>query len=151
VIDVPRSTIYAAFLDGDAVATWLAPGNMTGRVHTFEPHEGGTFRISLTYHDVAESPDGKGGKSSDDTDTFEGKIAELVPDEKIVWVTVFESDDPAFAGEMTLTWRMVDVEGGTKVTVLCENIPPGIRPEDNEDGTRSSLQKLAEYVAHGNE
>jgi len=32
------------------------------------------------------------------------------------------------------------------VTILFENIPPGIRPEDNEAGSRSSLEKLARYV-----
>ena len=37
-------------------------------------------------------------------------------------------------------------DGGTEVTVLFEHIPPGIRPEDNDAGTRSSLEKLARYV-----
>jgi len=34
----------------------------------------------------------------------------------------------------------------TKVTILFKNIPPGIRPEDNEAGTQSTLDKLARYV-----
>lgn len=33
-----------------------------------------------------------------------------------------------------------------EVTILFENIPPGIRPEDNDAGARSSLKKLARYV-----
>ena len=37
-------------------------------------------------------------------------------------------------------------EGGTEVTILFEGIPPGIRPEDNEAGCISSLEKLARYV-----
>ena len=36
--------------------------------------------------------------------------------------------------------------GGTLVTIQFSNIPPGIRPEDNEEGTRSSLEKLALYI-----
>jgi len=36
--------------------------------------------------------------------------------------------------------------GGTEVTIAFEHIPPGIRPEDNDAGTRSSLAKLARYV-----
>lgn len=146
VIKAPRTAVYEAFMDADAVATWLAPGTMKGRVHTFEPREGGEIRMSLTYQDVTESPDGKGGKSSSDTDTFTGKFSELVPDEKVVWITEFESEDPDFAGEMTLTWSFVDADGGTEVTVLCENIPRGIRPEDNEEGSRSSLDKLAAFL-----
>jgi Activator of Hsp90 ATPase homolog 1-like protein len=40
-----------------------------------------------------------------------------------------------------------DRDGGTEVTILFENIPPGIRPEDNEAGAQSSLERLARYVA----
>ena len=40
-----------------------------------------------------------------------------------------------------------EAEGaGTKVTILFKNIPSGIRPEDNEAGTESTLEKLARYV-----
>ena len=58
----------------------------------------------------------------------------------------FESDQPEFAGEMRTTWSLVDKDGGTEVTVFMENIPTGIRLEDNELGSRQSLQKLAAYV-----
>lgn len=146
VIKASRQAVYQAFLNADAVATWLAPDNMKGKVHTFDPREGGEIRMSLTYQDVTETPDGQGGKSSADTDTFQGRFSELIPDEKIVWLTEFESEDPAFAGEMKLTWSLVDAEEGTEVTVLCENIPPGIRPEDNEAGSQSTLQKLAAFL-----
>jgi hypothetical protein len=44
---------------------------------------------------------------------------------------------------MRITFSLVDIDGGTEVLVLCEDIPKGVRPEDNEMGCRSSLQKLA--------
>jgi uncharacterized protein YndB with AHSA1/START domain len=120
MIKAPRRTVYAAFLDRDAIASWLAPETMTGRVHTFDPREGGIFRMSFTYQNPEDS---QRGKTSEDTDTFEGRFVELVPDEKIVWVTEFESQDPGFAGEMRITFRLADAEGGTEVCVLCEDIP----------------------------
>jgi hypothetical protein len=41
-----------------------------------------------------------------------------------------------------------EVEGvGTKVTISFRNIPPGIRPEDNEKGTDLTLEKLSNFVA----
>jgi len=36
--------------------------------------------------------------------------------------------------------------GGTEVTLLFENLPLGLRPEDNEEGSRQSLEQLARYV-----
>jgi uncharacterized protein YndB with AHSA1/START domain len=140
VIRAPRSKVYQAFLDPVAVAAWLAPDNMQSRVHTFDPREGGQFRISLTYQDPDEA---QRGKTSAHTDTYHGRFEKLVPDEKIVEVIEFESDDPGFAGEMTMTVTLSDVPGGTELTLLYENVPSGIRPEDNEAGSRSSLQKLA--------
>jgi uncharacterized protein YndB with AHSA1/START domain len=143
VIKASRKAVYQACLDPDALARWRVPDNMTGRVHAFEAREGGTYRMSLTYQDPAHSP---GGKTSRDTDTFHGRFVELVPDEKIVEVVAFESRDPGFAGEMKITTRLTDTGEGTRIAILCEGIPPGIRPEDNETGCRQSLQKLAALV-----
>jgi uncharacterized protein YndB with AHSA1/START domain len=86
---------------------------------------------------------GRAGQDTADTDTFEGRFVELVRDEKIAETIVFEADDPKFAGEMILTAGLTDVDGGTEVTMLHENLPTGVRPEDNELGTTISLRKLA--------
>ncbi len=143
VIHAPRKAIYQAFLDPEAVAAWLAPDTMRGRVHAFDPREGGRFRISLTYQNPG---DAQRGKTAGDTDTYHGRFITLVPYEKIVEVIQFETQAPGFAGEMTLTVRLAEVEGGTEVSLLYENVPAGIRPEDNEAGSRQSLQKLAALV-----
>ena len=44
--------------------------------------------------------------------------------------------------EVTFEYR----DNGTKVTFLFKDIPKGIKPEDNEAGTISTLEKLAHYV-----
>lgn len=143
IIRAPRRALYEAFLDPDALASWRAPETMTARVHEFDAREGGAYRMSLTYTDPERSP---GGKTSDHTDTFQGRFVELAPHEKIVELVEFESPDPAFAGEMKMTTTFAETATGTEVTVLCEDLPPGIRPEDNELGCRESLQNLARLV-----
>jgi hypothetical protein len=35
------------------------------------------------------------------------------------------------------------VSGGTEVALLFTNLPPGLRAEDNEAGSRLSLEQLA--------
>jgi len=139
-INAPRKAVYQAFLDPVSLASWLPPETMTGKVHQFEPWVGGKLRMSLVYQDPQQSPS---GKTSEDTDTFEGRFVELVPDEKVVWAVTFDSQDPGFAGEMRITWNLADAAEATEVTVRCENIPQGVRPEDNEMGSRSSLRNLA--------
>ncbi|WP_317890809.1 SRPBCC domain-containing protein [Paenibacillus arenilitoris] len=58
----------------------------------------------------------------------------------------FQSDDPDFAGEMMMTWTLTAVPEGTAVTVVCENVPAGIRKEDHDAGLKSSLENLAEFI-----
>jgi uncharacterized protein YndB with AHSA1/START domain len=143
IIKAPRSAVYQACLDPDALASWRVPDNMTGHMHVFDARAGGTFRMSLTYNDRDQSP---GGKTSEGTDTFQGRFIELIPDEKIVEVIEFESQDLRFAGEMKMTTSLYDTGQGTEITVRCEGIPAGIRPEDNEAGTEQAMQKLAKLL-----
>jgi uncharacterized protein YndB with AHSA1/START domain len=146
IVKGPREAVYGAFLDPNAVARWLPPNGMVGQIHAFNPQEGGKFRMSLTYMDRQDRPP---GKTSEDTDTFEGRFVEMRPYEKIVWAVDFESDQSDFAGRMTITWSFADNDEGTEVTALCENIPQGISLEDNELGSRLSLQKLAAFIEQG--
>ncbi len=96
LVHAPRAAVYRAFVEADAVATWLAPDNMRGQVHAFEPHAGGMIRMSLTY--LNQSDVGR-GKTSADTDTFEGRFVELVPNQKIVQVFTFESISRSSPGQ----------------------------------------------------
>lgn len=144
IVKAPRAAVYRACLDPYALASWRVPDNMTAHVHVFDAREGGAFRMSLIYKDSEPSP---GGKTSEGTDTFQGRFAQLVADEKIVEVIEFESQDPGFAGEMRMTTTLADTDEGTEVTVLCEGIPAGVRPEDNQAGTEQALRKLAALFA----
>jgi len=44
---------------------------------------------------------------------------------------------------LALTVRFEEVSGGTEVTLVFRNLPPGLRAEDNEAGSRLSLAQLA--------
>jgi uncharacterized protein YndB with AHSA1/START domain len=143
-VRAPRSAVYRALLDAQAVATWMVPPGMTSEIHCFEAHEGGAFRISLTYDSPARA-----GKTSAQTDTFHGRFVTLVPDERVAEVVEFETDDPAMQGAMRITFDLVDAGDGTDVVAVHEDLPPGLSPEDNEQGWRLSLAKLAALVESG--
>jgi uncharacterized protein YndB with AHSA1/START domain len=140
-VNAPRAAVYRALVDANAVATWMVPDNMTSEVHVFEAHEGGAFRVSLTYKAATET-----GKTTAHTDTYHGRFVTLVPDERVVETIEFESADAAMHGEMTVTLTLVDANGGTDVHAIHDNVPPGVSPADNELGWRISLAKLARLV-----
>ena len=61
----------------------------------------------------------------------------------------FDAVDSAFAGTMRMEVTFEAEADGTRVSMLFQELPPGIRPEDNEAGTRSAMEKLARYVERG--
>jgi len=135
--------LYHAFTDPAALEIWQAPGQMTAKVHEFDGRVGGGYRMSLFYSDSESGPP---GKTSPHEDRFTARFVELEPATRIIQTVTFDSDDSAFSGEMTMTVTLAPRGGGTEVTIAFESIPAGIRPEDNDAGTRSSLEKLARYV-----
>ncbi|MFK3979504.1 SRPBCC family protein [Micromonospora sp. NPDC050397] len=141
-VRAPRAAVYRALLDADAIAKWRVPVGMSSEVHQFEAREGGAFRVSLTY----DGPDGGTGKSGAHTDTYHGHFRSLVPDERVVEVFEFESEDTAFGGVMTMTTTLTDADGGTDVLVVHEGLPESISAADNETGTRMALANLARLV-----
>src|SRR3954467_6468081 len=140
-VNAPREFVYRAILDARAVAEWMVPDGMTSHVHSFDAREGGLFRISLTY----DAPTGT-GKTTPHTDTYHGRFVKLVPNERVVQVVEFETTDPALQGEMTISYSLTDVDGGTDILAVHENLPPGVKAADNETGWRMSLAKLAALV-----
>jgi uncharacterized protein YndB with AHSA1/START domain len=137
-INAPRARVYRALIDAKAVQQWMVPTGMTSEIHVFDAREGGAFRISLTY----EAPDTK-GKTSAHTDTHHGRFVRLVPDTEVIQAIEFETDDAAMQGEMIVTYRLWDQDGGTELSAVHDHLPSGILPIDNEAGWRSSLDKLA--------
>ncbi|WP_367873523.1 SRPBCC domain-containing protein [Luteolibacter sp. Populi] len=142
-IRASQEALYRALTDPSALEVWQAPGDMTGRVHEFDLRVGGGYEMSLFY---PPGEDEALGKTSEGEDRFTARFVELVPLEKIVEAIVFNSADPAFSGEMIVEITLEAEDDGTRVTYLFRDIPPGIRPGDNEEGTRMTLEKLARYV-----
>jgi uncharacterized protein YndB with AHSA1/START domain len=143
-IHAPRAIVYRALLDARAVATWKAPDGMTCHVHELDAHEGGSLRVSLTY----DEPTGT-GKTTAHTDTYHGRFVKLVPNEQVVEVDEFETEDPGLRGEMTITITLADVNGGTDLLAVHEGLPGGISPADNEIGWQMALAKLTAVVENG--
>jgi uncharacterized protein YndB with AHSA1/START domain len=137
-IAAPRAAVYRALLDAKAVAQWKVPDGMTCEIHEWDPRVGGSLRVSLTYVDESQP-----GKTTSHTDSYRGWFTELVPDERVVEVDEFETDDPAMRGQMTSTITLADVGGGTEVVGVHDGLPSAVSTADNELGWRMALDKLA--------
>lgn len=141
-IDAPVAHVFNALVDRDALETWLPPDGMTARFEHFDATPGGSYRLVLTYADPTDAR----GKSSADSDIVEARYVDMVPNDRVVQAVDFVSDDPAFAGTMTMTWAVRAVDDGTQVEITADDVPDGISAEEHSAGLTSSLSNLARYV-----
>ncbi|QZY51562.1 SRPBCC domain-containing protein [Leucobacter tenebrionis] len=138
-------SVYAAFVDPDALLVWLPPAGMRAAFERFDARPGGSYRMVLSYEDPAASP----GKRGDGTDAVEARFVELVPGERVVQDIDFESPDPAYRGTMRMTWRVSAGTGGpnsSRVEIRAENVPSGISAAEHAVGLASSLANLARML-----
>ncbi|MEU2353486.1 SRPBCC family protein [Streptomyces misionensis] len=142
VIAAPPDRVWAALVDREALVAWLPPAGMTGRFERFDAWPGGSYRLVLTYSDASGAP----GKATVDSDIVEARFVDIVPGAQVVQAVDFVSDDPAFAGTMTMTWEVTAVGAGARVDIVAEDVPDGISAEDHAAGLASSLTNLAAYL-----
>ncbi len=141
-VDAPVARTFRALIDRDDLLAWLPPTGMTATFERFDPRPGGSYRLVLTYDDPTDAP----GKSSAESDIVEVRYLDIVPDARVVQAVDFVSDDPAFAGTMTMTWTVQSIPGGTRVGITAADVPDGISAEDHAAGLASSLANLAHHL-----
>lgn len=111
-IPAPPHRVYQAWLDPRQLARWMAPGTLTVTRAEVDERPGGRYQIWQ-----AESGTAAGG--------FDCELAELVPDQRIVFRWGFvgpeRRDGPAFDSLLTITLREAP-GGATLLTLLHERL-----------------------------
>jgi uncharacterized protein YndB with AHSA1/START domain len=115
IIAARPEKIYRAFLEPDAVASWLPPFGFTCTVHALEAKEGGKHRMSFRNFTTGNSH------------SFGGTYLKLVPGELLIYTDSF--DDANLPGEMKVTVKLKAILVGTEMTVVQENLPDAIPVE----------------------
>ena len=132
VFTAPPERVYKAFLDADALSKWLPPDGFSGRVHSMDARQGGTYKMSFTNF------------STGNGHSFGGEYRELVPGQRIVYTDSF--DDPNLPGDMLTTITLKAVSAGTDVEIVQEGIPEVIPVDQCYVGWQQSLKNLAKLV-----
>jgi uncharacterized protein YndB with AHSA1/START domain len=132
VIATRPEKVYRAFLESDALASWLPPYGYLCTVHEIDARVGGGHRMSFRNFTTGESH------------SFGGTYVELVPNERLVYTDRF--DDPGLPGEMSVTVNLKAVSMGTEITIRQEGVPDVIPAEACYLGWQDSLDKLTKLV-----
>jgi uncharacterized protein YndB with AHSA1/START domain len=132
VLTAKPEKVFRAFVEPDAVASWLPPYGFVCTVHELEAKVGGRHKMSFRNFTTG------GGHS------FGGEYLEFSPGERLVYTDKF--DDPNLPGEMKVTVELKAVAVGTEMTIAQEGVPDLIPPEACYLGWQECLQKLAKLV-----
>lgn len=132
VLTASPKKVFRAFVEPDAVASWLPPNGFTCTVHELDAREGGKHRMSFRNFTTGRSH------------SFGGTYKEAVPGERLVYTDSF--DDPNLPGEMTTTIVFKGVSVGTEMRIEQQGIPDLIPPEACYLGWQECLRKLAKLV-----
>lgn len=139
-IEAKPKEVYDAFINPELLEKWLVPGEMKGKIGKFDLRVGGGYDMCLLY---PESETNAKGKTTSKEDRYRTKFIQLIPGQRIRQSIHFDTNEKEFQGEMIMDVTFKVENDGTLVTIKFENIPDGISTKDNEEGTESSLQKLA--------
>ena len=140
-VEAPASEVFAALVDAEARNVWLPPAGMSASFDWFDARPGGGYRMTLAYDDATTR-----GKSVENTDVVEVRFIAVDPPRRVVEEADFISDDPDFAGTMTMTWSLEPDDGRTVVTVTATGVPDGISTEDHVTALTSTLSNLNQYL-----
>lgn len=132
VIAAAPEKVYRAFVEPDAVASWLPPFGFLCTVHELDAKVGGKHRMSFRNFTTG------GGHS------FGGTYEDLVPGKRLVYTDSF--DDPNMPGEMRVSVTLKEVSVGTEIEITQEGVPDMIPPEGCYLGWQDTLYKLARLV-----
>lgn len=132
VIAARPEKLYRAFVEPDALASWLPPHGFLCTVHELEARVGGHHRMSFRNFTTGQSH------------SFGGTYLELVPGRRLVYTDSF--DTPGLPGEMTVTVELNPVSVGTELSIEQQGVPDAIPAEACYLGWQDSLRKLAKLV-----
>lgn len=132
VIATSPDKVYRAFVEPDAVASWIPPYGYVCTVFELEAKVGGKHRMAFRNF------------TTDQSHSFGGTYVECVPGERLAYTDAFDSAD--LGGEMrtTITFKAVSV--GTEVHIEQAGVPEQIPAEACYMGWQQSLDKLAKLV-----
>jgi uncharacterized protein YndB with AHSA1/START domain len=113
VLATTLEKVFRAFVEADAIASWLPPYGYTCTIHELDAKIGGKHRMSFRNF------------TTGDSHAFGGTYKEPIAGQRLVYTDRF--DDPNLPGEMTVTVTLKAVSVGTEVSTEQQGIPDVIR------------------------
>lgn len=138
IIMASARTLFRTFHDPETFKYWRTPDGTMGGLTVLQPQIGGAWCLTILHPDRAEI----GGVPSG-IETITGRFIDMLPDAQVVEEINYVSEDPAYAGVMTLTTSLEPMKDGTKVTLRAVGMPPVLAQDSHRAALSAALHRLA--------
>jgi uncharacterized protein YndB with AHSA1/START domain len=138
--DAPRERVFKAFTDPTIYSQWLGPRELTMRIETFEPKNGGRYRYV--------SKDKEGHEFA-----FHGVYHEISAPERII--DTWEYEGLPEKGHVILETAKFEELPGDRTKLVSQAVYQSVADRDGmlqsnmEKGVRESYERLEELLAKG--
>lgn len=135
--DAPRELVFKAFTDPDLYIQWLGPRELTMRLETFEPRNGGSWRYIQR--------DQEGNEFA-----FHGVNHEVLPPERIIGT--FEYEGLPDTGHVILETARFEALPGNRTKLTSQSVFQSLEDRDGmmqsgmEEGVNDSYKRLDELL-----
>jgi uncharacterized protein YndB with AHSA1/START domain len=134
LLDAPRDTVFAAWVDQDQAAQWWGPRGFKSVSCTMDVRVGGIWRRVMT------SPDGAEYRAR-------GVYREIAAPERLVFTYAWEDNREQSKHETLVTLTFADLRGKTELTLRQAVFETVAARDDHRGGWSSCLERFAEYLA----
>jgi uncharacterized protein YndB with AHSA1/START domain len=139
-IRAPREVVFDAWLSAESRRKWWETGRPEGLHHCMiDPRIGGVYCMKQI-----GSPDRPEGFDPDYEWIMEGQFVEITRPRRIVFTWNVNHIPPERDGLVTLDFD--EIPGGTRVTLLHENLPTQKIRDDTESGWKQMLAGVQKFL-----
>lgn len=133
VFSAPRDVVFRALSECELVQRWFFPRkDIVLTIDRFEFEPNGRYRFLYAL------PDGTISK-------VHGRFTNIVRLERVEFTWTWEPPDPHSDEQTLVTWRLEEIENGTRLVVTHERLPDDYRSVF-EPGWMQTIQHLAEVL-----
>ena len=129
-INASPERVFKAWIDPKEVVEWYGPEGFSNTIHTFEPEEGGKYRLTMKAPDGAEH-------------VLTGVFKKVNPPNQLVMTWQWEGGEMAgMTKESVVTVDFKDLGGKTEMTLTHSGFADEAEKENHNQGWTSSFAKL---------
>jgi uncharacterized protein YndB with AHSA1/START domain/predicted enzyme related to lactoylglutathione lyase len=131
--NAPRDRVFAAWTTGELLRSWFGPPGTTMHEATFDPREGGSYRLAMT-------------ASNGEPFVALGTVTEFRRPERLAFTFRWQEDDPAQEHGTSITIDLHAVDDRTEMVFTHTGFVDDASRDRHDEGWSGSFDRMNDVV-----